>query len=90
NNIAPIALRDSIAYPFVMTGLWYAISVFYARDVKDPFKDPKDTAQQRIDKKIFGSRTYHENFDPEGLLGTLMTSVTVWTGYWYSRSDLSI
>lgn len=89
NNITPLALRDSIAYPFVMTGLWYAISIGFANDTHDPFKNPKDTAQQKIDKKIFGSRTYHEHFDPEGLLGTLMTSVTVWTGYWYNKSNLS-
>lgn len=90
SNVVPLAFRDSIAYPFVITALWYAISVLYSDKPMDPFASPADTAQYRIDKSAFGNRTYNGKFDPEGLLGTLMTSVTVWSGYWFAQANLSL
>lgn len=89
HNLVPARLKNSLYYPLLMSSLWFAISVFYADHTKDPFGDPGSTAQQKIDSKIFGSRTYEPNFDPEGLLGSLMTSVTLWTGYYIGNNRFS-
>lgn len=88
-NIVPYNIRDSVLFPVIMSGIWYAISVFGCKDASDPFTIQQNTAQQRIDYPIFGDRTYHEAFDPEGLLGSLMTSVTIWSGYWFYQQNFS-
>ncbi|CDK28210.1 unnamed protein product [Kuraishia capsulata CBS 1993] len=77
-------------FPVLSTATWFAISVFLAADPKDPFTKPEDTAQQRIDKPIFKDRIYSSSYDPEGLLGALMTAVTIWSGTWFSRQGFSL
>ncbi|KAH3898655.1 uncharacterized protein SCODWIG_03813 [Saccharomycodes ludwigii] len=77
-------------YPILITGTWLGVSILYADNKKQPFKSQIASAQQKIDYPIFKDRTYHKNFDPEGLLGSLMTSVTLWSGIWYARMKLDV
>lgn len=88
-NSVPYSVRDSPIFPALLTTIWYSISVLFSKNVQDPFSVQESTAQQRIDYPIFGDRTYHTSFDPEGLLGSLMTCVTIWSGYWFSRLNFS-
>ncbi|GMM35182.1 hypothetical protein DASC09_025070 [Saccharomycopsis crataegensis] len=89
NNLVPINFRNSVLFPLAMSGLWLAVSFGHATDKSKPFDNQEHTAQQKIDSIFFGGRTYHENFDPEGLLGSFMTSVTIWSGYWFMQQNLS-
>ncbi|KAG0687275.1 hypothetical protein C6P40_002574 [Pichia californica] len=87
NNIVSTENRNSVSFPIALTCLWYLISIGFSNNRFNPFKIQKDTAQQKIDSPFFKGRTYHENFDPEGLLGALMTSVTIWSGSWFMRNS---
>lgn len=89
NNLVPIEWRNSIFFPLSLTGLWFLISILFATDKSKPFEIQEFTAQQKIDLPFFNGRTYHENFDPEGLLGALMTSVTIWTGSWFMQQQFT-
>lgn len=86
NNVVPVEWRNSIKYPIALTTLWYLISIVLATDKWRPFQEQKHTAQQKIDSPFFKGRTYHEHFDPEGLLGALMTAVSIWSGAWFSNN----
>jgi predicted acyltransferase len=77
-------------FPAVTTAVWYGLSILLAKDRSDPFAAPEDSAQTYIDTTVFDPRSlYTRQFDPEGLLGTLMTSVSIWMGAWYASSKLS-
>lgn len=90
NNVVPMKLRASFTYPFIMTGLWYLLSIGLSKDWNQPFKNPENTAQLKIDKAIFGSRTFSPKYDPEGLLGALMTSITIWSGSWFMQRNWNV
>lgn len=87
NNLVPVAFRNSYSFPIVLTALWYSLSVCCARDKKEPFGEQAKTAQQRFDAIFFKGRQYERDFDPEGLLGSLMTAVTIWSGSWFMRNS---
>lgn len=86
NNIFSINFRNDISFPISMFCLWSLISIGFATNKLKPFEEQKDTAQQKIDAPLFKGRTYQENFDPEGLLGSLMTSITIWSGYYFMQN----
>lgn len=89
NNLLPTNFRNSIAFPLTITGLWYLVSIGYASNKTKPFASQEQSAQQKIDALFFSGRTYQEHFDPEGLLGSLMTSVTIWSGYYFMQQSFS-
>ncbi|CAN6675087.1 hypothetical protein TRVA0_085S00166 [Trichomonascus vanleenenianus] len=71
-------------YQLALLGLWTAGTVLLAKNPKEPFATPQDTAQTKIDTAVFGSNSlYRPEYDPEGLLGALTTAVTAWLGYYY-------
>lgn len=85
------ALPKDPVFPLLTTGAWSAISFFLADNKQDPFAIPEGTAQTKIDKAVFPEKSlYKPSYDPEGLLGSLMTSVSLWLGYWFATSKLSV
>jgi predicted acyltransferase len=89
NNLVSPDIRNSVLFPISLTTIWYLTSIFLADDKSNPFKNQIGTAQQKIDSPFFKNRTYEENFDPEGLLGSLMTSVTIWSGSWFIQQNFT-
>lgn len=89
NNLAPTWLKQSPTYPLVMSGLWMLLSVVFADNRSDPFEKEETTAQLKFDRLLFEGRTYRPSFDPEGFLGSIMTSVTIWSGYYFAQLKLS-
>lgn len=78
-------------YIALLTSLWTGLSIGFADNKKDPFATQEGSAQTKIDKTFMGEKTLHTpEFEPEGLLGSLMTSVTMWFGAWYAREKLDI
>lgn len=78
-------------YVALVTGLWTAVSIGLATNKQDPFDEPQNTAQTAIDKSVLGEKgLYRPDYDPEGLLGSLMTSVSMWFGAWYAQEQLDI
>ena len=93
-NVAPVvfvklACDNSFVYPLMMTALWMTLSYLCTDNIKSPFKSRSKTAQFKIDLFFFKDRLHHTGFEPEGLLGVLMTSVTIWSGLWFTKSNLS-
>lgn len=66
--------------------LWYAITLLASTSTNPlahpdfPNADPLTTAQTRIDKLFFGDRIHRPTYDPEGLLGSLTTAVSMLIG----------
>lgn len=89
NNIVSPKTRNSIYFPISLVSIWCFISILLAKNKKKPFNNEEFTAQQRIDCIFFKGRTYHENFDPEGLLGALMTTITIWSGSWFMQQNFN-
>lgn len=87
NNIVSPKFRNSVYFPLSLTATWYLVSVLLAENKRKPFGDEEFTAQQKIDRIFFEGRTYQENFDPEGLLGALMTTITIWSGSWFMQQN---
>lgn len=89
-KIAPNPARlESCAYPISAIALWMCLSYGLATDIRRPFRKAAQSAQTKIDKfvlSILGPRftLYTPDLDPEGLLGTLMASVSMWFGAWVS------
>lgn len=82
-------------YPYLFsvaaTALWYGLSVILSRDWSDPFKTPEGSAQTYIDEKIIGqSRLYKPEYDPEGLLGSLTTAITLDFGNKFASEILTL
>lgn len=81
----------SCAYPIGAIALWIALSFGLSPDRRHPFRKAALSAQTKIDRAVvtfLGPQcaTYTSNFDPEGLLGTLMASVSMWFGGWISSN----
>lgn len=81
-------------YGLPLVFVWYAISLLGASDsiVNNPLAHPdfpdadlEGTAQTRLDRLLFGVRLYKPNFDPEGLLSTVTTMVTMLTGKYFQQ-----
>lgn len=66
--------------------LWYAVTLLGSRGPNPlahpdyPSADASTTAQTKIDKFFFGGRIYKPTYDPEGLLGSLTTAVSMLIG----------
>ncbi|ANB14762.1 hypothetical protein AWJ20_2369 [Sugiyamaella lignohabitans] len=89
-GVSPNSDIRYFGYPVVATGLWTIVSTLLADDSSHPFADPSTSAQTKIDTFVFSSHSlYKKEYDPEGLLGCVMTSVTMWLGSWYISSKLS-
>lgn len=87
NNVVSPEFRNSPAFPALLTGLWYFLSVYFADRRRQPFGVQAETAQQKFDAVFFKGRQYEADFDPEGLLGALMTAVTIWSGSWFMQNS---
>jgi predicted acyltransferase len=80
-------LRQYHGAPLVL--LWYVITLLgsASADAYNPLAHPDfpasdatGTAQTRIDTTLVGQRLYRPSFDPEGLLGSLTTAVSMLLG----------
>lgn len=89
NNLIPPNYRNKIIFPIALTTIWSLISKYLANNTDKPFENEIYTAQQKIDSIFFKGRQYHDNFDPEGLLGALMTTVTIWLGSWFISQNFN-
>lgn len=73
--------RDSLTGPLTSVTLWNLATIYLARNPKEPFKSASSTAQTRIDRAVAGEdHMLNRKFDPDGVLATLMTSVSMWIG----------
>lgn len=94
-KLAPNPARlESCAYPICAIALWMCLSYGMATDIRHPFKKAALSAQTKIDKFVLSSfgphfTLYTPDLDPEGLLGTLMASVSMWFGAWVSENVVS-
>jgi predicted acyltransferase len=78
-------------FPILATSLWTILTVGLAKNPCDPLAKPEDSAQTKIDKTFFPEKSlYIPSYDPEGLLGSLTTAVTIWLGSWYATSKFSV
>lgn len=76
-------------YGAPLVALWYAITLLGTSksSVENPLAHPDyaapdtlGTAQTRIDTFFFGQRIYKPTYDPEGILGSLTTAVSMLIG----------
>ena len=90
-------LRKYYGVPLV--ALWYAITLLGASKTSldnplahpdYPAADALGTAQTRIDTLLFGERLYRPTFDPEGLLGSLTTAVSMQIGRSFEDQNLTV
>lgn len=70
--------------PIVLTALWVSLTFGLCEDPGRPYKTPQNSAQTRIDRLLLpnGCRLYANSYDPEGLLGSLTTAISMWFGGW--------
>lgn len=95
NNPFPPILRQYHGAPLIF--LWYIIIIFGAPKTiannplahpKYPCTEPWATAQNRLDKLLFGPpRLYTPIYDPEGLLGSLTTATSMLIGRSFTSSQ---
>lgn len=80
--------------PAALVGLWYLVSRRFSLTPDRPFVCGAVTAQSRLDVKVFGASHLHqpaERFDPEGLLGSLLTSpVSILLGRLFRQSLIAV
>lgn len=90
-------LRRYQGVPLVL--LWYAITLLGALETSIdnplahpdyPAADTLGTAQTRIDRFFFGPRLYRPSYDPEGLLGSLTTAVSMLVGQSFIEQNLTV
>lgn len=86
-------LVDSVVpekyYPAVISSVWLMITTFLAKDKSQPLANAQDSAQTCIDTAVFSPYSlYRKEYDPEGLLGALTTSLNAWAGRYVSRQGL--
>jgi predicted acyltransferase len=79
--------------------MWYAITLLGASktSIDNPLAHPDypgadmpGIAQTRIDKLFFGERLYRPAYDPEGLLGSLTTAISMQIGRWFEDRNLTV
>jgi len=82
-------------YGLPLVALWYTISLFGSTG-SNPLAHPDydssdqlDTAQTKIDKFMFGQHIHTPTHDPEGLLGSLTTAVSMLIGQAFQLQTLS-
>lgn len=83
-----------------LVALWYAVSLLgcaHTGPETNPLAhpayhgaDPLATAQTRIDTFLFGPRLHSATFDPEGLLGSLTTALSMLIGRAFVESDAAV
>lgn len=79
-------IANSVPNAGVLISLWYAVSLSLGNAVNPfahpalPQADPANTAQTRIDHIFVGDRIYTPTYDPEGLLGSLTTAISMLVG----------
>jgi predicted acyltransferase len=90
-------LRSFFSIPLV--ALWYAITLLGASttNLDNPLAHPDypaanvlGTAQSIIDRALFGQRLYKPSYDPEGLLGSLTTAVSMVIGRSFEEGTLTM
>jgi predicted acyltransferase len=90
-------LRRYHGVPLVL--LWYAITLFGASKtgIDNPLAHPDypaadalEIAQTRIDRFLFGQGLYRPSYDPEGLLGSLTTAVSMLIGRSFESQNLDL
>jgi len=78
--------------------LWYAITLLGASktSIENPLAHPdypaadaRGIAQTRIDRMFFGQGLYTPSYDPEGLLGSLTTAVSMLVGHSFKEQSFT-
>uniref|UniRef100_A0A060TCY5 ARAD1D39380p n=1 Tax=Blastobotrys adeninivorans TaxID=409370 RepID=A0A060TCY5_BLAAD len=78
-------------YPVLVTALWSVITIGLAKNKRHPFDAPENTAQTKIDSALFSDKSlYRPEYDPEGVLGSMMTAVSMWFGAYYAREKMTL
>ena len=78
-----------------LVALWYAITLLGSSGTNPlahpdyPSGDKLNTAQTKIDQFLFGQHIHTPTYDPEGLLGSLTTAVTMLIGQAFQQQALS-
>lgn len=79
-----------------LAALWYGITLLGSKSGDNPLAHPdypladaSKTSQTMIDKCVFGDHLYRSSFDPEGLLGSLTTAVSMLVGRAFINQGLS-
>lgn len=73
-------------YPAVITSTWLLLTTFLAKDKANPLAIAEYSAQTSIDTAVFSPYSlYRKEYDPEGLLGALTTSLNVWAGRYIAQ-----
>ena len=86
-------LQKYCGLPLVV--LWYAISLLGSTGTNPlahpdyPSSDQLNTAQTKLDKFVFGQHIHTPTLDPEGLLGSLTTAVSMLIGQAFQLQTLS-
>ncbi len=89
-------LRQYNGLPLAL--LWYAITLLGASKASSgnplahpdyPAADALGTAQTRLDRLLFGQGLYTPTFDPEGLLGSLNTAISMLIGRSFQEQTLA-
>lgn len=75
---------SSCILPVTLSILWLSLTLGLSENPEKPYNTPQKSAQTRIDRALLppGCRLYADSYDPEGLLGTLTTAVSMWFGGW--------
>lgn len=79
--------QGSVTGPLMSVALWNVASIYFSENPQSPYASPGGTGQTRIDRAVVGKdHMLNPNWDPDGLLATLMTGVSMWIGSWCARN----
>jgi predicted acyltransferase len=81
------AFGQTPGFPLTATALWTALTVAGADDPKDPLATPQGSFQSKVDCAVLGQNSlYRPEYDPEGLLGSIGTALSMYAGSYFIRN----